>query len=102
MMFGLGGIFVEVLKDVTFRVAPVTANQAMRMLGEIRGAPILNGVRGEAPRDKEALAQTIADYSAMIYDLADEISESDANPGLVYEAGKGLKIADARVILKKK
>jgi acetate---CoA ligase (ADP-forming) len=102
MMFGLGGIFVEVLKDVTFRVAPVTANQAMRMIGEIRGAPILNGVRGEAPRDKEALAQTIADYSAMIYDLADEIAESDANPGLVYEAGKGLKIADARVILKKK
>jgi acetyltransferase len=102
MMFGLGGIFVEVLKDVTFRVAPVTANQAMRMIGEIRGGPILNGVRGEAPRDKDALAETIANYSAMIYDLADEISESDANPGLVYEAGKGLKIADARVILKKK
>ena len=102
MMFGLGGIFVEVLKDVTFRVAPVTANQAMRMVGEIRGGPILNGVRGEAPRDKDALAETIANYSTMIYDLADEISESDANPGLVYEAGKGLKIADARVILKKK
>ena len=102
MMFGLGGIFVEVLKDVTFRVAPVSAHQAMRMLGEIRGAPILNGVRGEAPRDKEALSQTIANYSAMIYDLADEIAESDANPGLVYEVGKGLKIADARVILKKK
>ena len=102
MMFGLGGIFVEVLKDVTFRVAPVSANQAMHMLGEIRGAPILNGVRGEAPRDKEMLAQVIANYSAMIFDLADEISESDANPGLVYETGKGLKIADARVILKKK
>lgn len=102
MMFGLGGIFVEVLKDVTFRVAPVTANQAMRMIGEIRGAPILNGVRGEAARDKEMLAKTIANYSAMIYDLTDEIAESDANPGLVYEAGKGLKIADARIILKKK
>jgi acetyl coenzyme A synthetase (ADP forming)-like protein len=102
MMFGLGGIFVEVLKDVTFRVAPVTNNQASRMLGEIRGAPILAGVRGEAPRDKKVLADTICRYSNMIMDLADEISESDANPVLVYEEGKGAKVVDARIILKKK
>jgi acetyl coenzyme A synthetase (ADP forming)-like protein len=102
MMFGLGGIFVEVLKDVTFRVAPVTNNQALRMLGEIRGAPILAGVRGEAPRDKKVLADTICRYSNMIMDLADEISESDANPVLVYEEGKGAKVVDARIILKKK
>lgn len=102
MMFGLGGIFVEVLKDVTFRVAPVPNGQASRMLGEIRGAPILAGVRGESPRDKAALAETICTYSTMIVDLADEISESDANPVLVYEEGKGLKVVDARVILKKK
>ena len=89
MMFGLGGIFVEVLKDVTFRVAPVASNQALRMLGEIRGAPILAGVRGEKPRDKAALAETICRYSTMILDLADEIAESDANPVLVYEEGKG-------------
>lgn len=102
MMFGLGGIFVEVLKDVTFRVAPVTSTQAERMLGEIRGAPILAGVRGEAPRDKIALAETICAYSSMILDLKDEISESDANPVLVYEEGKGVKVVDARIILKKK
>lgn len=102
MMFGLGGIFVEVLKDVTFRVAPVTTKQALRMLGEIRGAPILAGVRGEKPRDRQALAETICQYSNMILDLADEISESDANPVLVYEEGKGAKVVDARVILKKK
>jgi acetyl coenzyme A synthetase (ADP forming)-like protein len=102
MMFGLGGIFVEVLKDVTFRVAPVTESQAARMLGEIRGAPILAGVRGEAPRDRKAMAATICKYSNMILDLADEISESDANPVLVYEEGKGIKVVDARVILKKK
>jgi acetyltransferase len=102
MMFGLGGIFVEVLKDVTFRVAPVATEQASRMLGEIRGAPILRGVRGEAPRDQMALAETICAYSTMIVDLADEISESDANPVLVYEEGKGLKVVDARIILKKK
>lgn len=102
MMFGLGGIFVEVLKDVTFRVAPVTSSQALRMLSEIRGAPIIAGVRGEAPRDREALADVICQYSTMILDLSDEISESDANPVLVYEMGKGLKVVDARIILKKK
>ena len=102
MMFGLGGIFVEVLKDVTFRVAPVATSQAARMLGEIRGAPILRGVRGESPRDQQALAETICTYSTMIVDLADEIAESDANPVLVYEEGKGLKVVDARIILKKK
>ncbi len=102
MMFGLGGIFVEVLKDVTFRVAPVAAEQALRMLGEIRGAPILRGVRGEAARDQKALADTICAYSTMIVDLKDEIAESDANPVLVYEEGKGVKVVDARIILKKK
>ncbi|MEJ5202965.1 MAG: acetate--CoA ligase family protein [Anaerolineales bacterium] len=102
MMFGLGGIFVEVLKDVTFRVAPVTTKQAIRMLDEIRGAPILAGVRGEKPRDRQALAETVCKYSNMILDLADEISESDANPVLVYEEGKGAKVVDARIILKNK
>lgn len=102
MMFGLGGIFVEVLKDVTFRVAPVAEGQAKRMLGEIRGAPILAGVRGEKPRDRQAMANTICRYSTMIIDLKDEILESDANPVLVYEEGKGVKVVDARIILKKK
>lgn len=102
MMFGLGGIFVEVLKDVTFRVTPVSPVQAKNMLTEINGAPILEGVRGEAPRDRKALADTIVKYSQMVYELADEISESDANPVLVYEDGKALKVADARIILKKK
>lgn len=102
LMFGLGGIFVEVLKDVTFRVTPVSHDHATQMIGEIRGAPILAGVRGEAPRDREALADTIYKYSNMILDLRDEIAESDANPVLVYEEGKGLKVVDARIILKKK
>jgi acetyltransferase len=100
MMFGLGGIFVEVLKDVTFRVAPVSTKSATRMISEIRGAPILAGVRGEAPRDQVVLAETISRYANMIVDLADEVSESDANPVLVYEEGKGLKVVDARIILK--
>lgn len=102
VMFGLGGIFVEVLKDVTFRVTPVTPGNALRMLGEIRGAPVLAGARGEAPRDRKALADVLCKYSNMILDLADEISESDANPVLVYEDGKGVKVVDARIILKKR
>ncbi len=102
IMFGLGGIFVEVLKDVTFRVAPVAAGQAEKMLSEIRGAPILAGVRGEAPRDRKALTEVLCHYSNMILQLGDEISETDANPVLVYEEGRGVKVVDARIILKKK
>jgi len=102
VMFGLGGIFVEVLKDVTFKVAPFSINQARKMLEEIKAAPILAGIRGEKPRDKEKLAETICKYANMIVDLKDEISESDANPVLVYEVGQGLKVADARIILKQK
>ena len=93
-MFGLGGIFVEVLKDVTFRVTPVSKGQARRMMSEIRGAPILKGARGEAPRDQEALIETICKFSNMILDLRDEISETDANPLLLrvnMEAGHGGK-----------
>ena len=102
VMFGLGGIFVEVLKDVTFRVSPVSSYQASRMIEEIRGAPILSGVRGEKPRDKAALSETICRYSNMIEDLSEEVSETDANPVLAYEEGKGVKVVDARIILKKK
>lgn len=101
VMFGLGGIFVEVLKDVTFRVSPVNKQQIEGMLTEIRGAPILNGVRGEAGRDKAALVNMLYQYSTMVSELAGEITETDANPVLVYEAGKGLKVVDARIILKK-
>lgn len=100
VMFGLGGIFVEVLKDVTFRVAPISESQAQVMLDEIRGAPILDGVRGESPRDRKALAAVLAKYACMILDLEDEIAESDANPVLVYEEGKGVIVVDARIILK--
>jgi acetate---CoA ligase (ADP-forming) len=102
VMFGLGGIFVEILKDVTFRVAPVSAEQSFKMLSDIKGAPILAGARGEAPRDREALAGVLSRYSQMITDLSDEISESDANPVIVYEEGDGVTIVDARIILKDK
>ena len=102
VMFGLGGIFVEVLKDVTFRVAPISDKEAETMLDEIKGVPILDGTRGEAPRDKKMLAHVLAQYAFMVTDLADEILESDANPILVYEEGEGVQVVDARIILKEK
>ena len=102
VMFGLGGIFVEVLKDVTFRVAPISNKEAQNMLDEIKSSPILDGARGELPRDKEALAKVLTNYAYMSTDPADEIAESDANPVLVYEEGKGVKVVDARIILKEK
>ena len=102
VMFGLGGIFVEVLQDVTFRIAPFGKKQADEMMNEIQGTPILNGIRGEKPKDKEKLNETICRYALMVSDLKDEISESDANPVLVYDQGNGLKVADARIILTKK
>ncbi len=102
VMFGLGGIFVEVLKDVTFRVAPVSKEQAMGMQTGIKAAPILAGARGEAPRDRAATAEVITKYSDMILALRDEVAESDANPVLIYPEGQGVKVVDARIILTKK
>jgi acetyltransferase len=102
IMFGLGGIFVEVLKDVTFRVAPVNREQVEQMVSEIRSVAILAGARGEAPRDREALQDLLCRYAGMVYDLRDEVAETDANPVLVYEEGKGVKAVDARIILKQK
>jgi acetate---CoA ligase (ADP-forming) len=101
VMFGLGGIFVEILRDVTFRVAPVSPDQAFTMLSDINGAPILEGARGEAPKDRQALAHLLSRYSQMVCDLADEIQETDANPVIVYDENKGGIIVDARIILKR-
>ena len=100
-MFGLGGIFVEVLKDVTFRVAPFSPACAKKMLPEIKAYPILQGVRGEKRLDQEKLADTMSRLSQLVSDLSDEIAETDANPIMLYEEGKGLKVVDARIILKK-
>lgn len=102
LMFGLGGIFVEIMKDVTFKVAPIDEETALSMQAEIRASKILEGARGESPRDQKALANVLAHYSYMIYDLKDEIAESDANPVIVYEDGKGVAVVDARIILTKK
>ncbi len=96
VMFGIGGIFVEVFKDVSFRIAPVEEYEAVDMIYGIKGAKVLKGFRNREPADIPALAQTIIQVSAIMVSL-EEIKEIDLNPVLVYP--KGLKAVDARVIL---
>ncbi len=98
VMFGLGGIFVEILKDVTFRIAPFSKDEALDMVKEINGYGILRGARGEKPRDIEAIADAVSRLSQLVWDFRDYIKEVDANPVIVYE--KGLSVVDARIILK--
>lgn len=100
MVFGLGGIFVEVLRDVSFRIAPVDDNEALEMINEIKSSKILAGFRGSAPRDKKALAEIIVKLSKLVTEIP-QIKEVDLNPVMVYEEGKGAKIADARFIISK-
>ena len=96
VMFGLGGIFVEVLKDVSFRLPPISKKEAMNMMGEIKGYPILKGIRGTEPADLDAVADVIEKTSKMVMDLP-EISELDMNPIFVYN--KGLMVVDARIVM---
>jgi acyl-CoA synthetase (NDP forming) len=100
VMFGLGGIFAEVLKDVAFRLAPVTPAMAREMIAEIRGYPLLAGARGRAPADVDALADAIVKLSALALDLKDCVAELDVNPLMVMERGGGVKAADALVKLR--
>jgi acyl-CoA synthetase (NDP forming) len=97
VMFGLGGIFAEVLKDVAFRLAPVTPSMAREMIAEIKGYPLLAGARGRAPADVDALADAIVKLSALAVDLEDHVAELDINPLFVFERGKGVKAADALI-----
>src|SRR5262249_54007575 len=94
--FGLGGVLVEVLKDITFRLAPATHDDALSMLDGIQAAEILRGVRGAKPVEREALSTMIERVSALVADFP-EISELDLNP--VFATDKGATAADVRVVL---
>ena len=96
LMFGLGGIFVEILKDVTFRIAPVTEQEAKEMITEVKAYPLLQGYRGQPQADINAILQIILSTSKLVMDRP-EIKELDLNPIMVYE--KGAKTVDARIIL---
>jgi len=96
LMFGLGGIFVEVLKDVTFRIAPVTADEAREMISEVKAYPLLKGYRGMPPADIDVIVKILLSTSKLVMEH-DEIKELDLNPIMVYR--KGAKTVDARIIL---
>jgi acetyl-CoA synthetase (ADP-forming) len=96
LMFGLGGIFVEVLKDVTFRIAPVTKEEAYEMICEVKAYPLLKGYRNTLTADVDAIAKIILNTSRLVT-THEEIKELDLNPILVYK--KGAKTVDARIIL---
>jgi acetyltransferase len=96
--FGMGGIYVEVLKDVVFRLAPLSKQEAQEQIEAIRSFPILRGVRGEAPADIASILDTILRTSQLVTDFP-EIVEMDINPLMVYDQGQGSIVLDARIIL---
>jgi len=98
MMFGLGGIYVEALRDVAFRIAPFDRRDAKEMIGDIRASGVLRGVRGERASDLEALAEALLRLSQLAVDFP-EIVEFDINPVTVFEDGHGLVGIDPRLIL---
>jgi len=97
IMFGVGGILVEVLKDVSFRVLPISRTAPLKMMEEIKSYPILNGVRGKSPVDKKALSKLLLTVSDII-EAYPQIKEMDLNPVIAHE--DGITIVDARIILK--
>jgi len=96
IMFGLGGIFVEILKDISFRILPIEERDAEEMITEIKGYEILKGARGDPPRDIQAIKEVLMKISKLTTENP-EINEIDLNPVFVFE--KGLQVVDARMIL---
>jgi acetyltransferase len=100
IMFGLGGIFVEVMKDVSIRILPVSHRDVKDMIHQIRGYTILGGTRGRNPSDLDALASVLLKTACLAEEFSEEIAEIDINPLIVLEEGKGVKAVDALVLLK--
>jgi len=99
LMFGIGGILVELLEDVSFRIAPITEYDAKEMITENKAYSILDGYRGKPKADIEAIVEVLMKISKLVTEH-EEINEMDLNPVFIYE--KGLICVDARIILKKK
>jgi acyl-CoA synthetase (NDP forming) len=99
--FGLGGIFVEILKDISLRVVPVSKSEAKKMVREIKGYPVLEGTRGNAPADIDSVIDLLQKLSRLSEDFKEDIAEIDINPLLVFEEGQGAKALDALVVLRK-
>ncbi len=98
VMFGLGGVWVEVLEDISFRLAPLSAEDAREMIQEIKGYSVLAGIRGTPPADVGALVDIIQKVGQLAHEFS-EIAEMDLNPIFTFDDGKGAVVADARIIL---
>src|SRR5437762_2547118 len=98
VMLGLGGIFVEVLRDVTFRVAPFGVEEAQRMIGELRGRAMLEGARGQPPCDIDALAVALSKLSVFVAAQQGQFTSIDVNPLLVRPKGQGAAALDALIL----
>jgi len=99
ILFGLGGIYVELLKDVALRTAPLREEDARDMIEEIQGKALLDGVRGQPPRDRQALVSIMMQLSRMAVELGGRIVELDINPLILYPEGEGAVAADALIVL---
>ena len=99
LLFGLGGIYVELFKDVSFRIAPLRELGARRMIRQIRGYKMFEEFRGELPSDTEAIQECLQRLSQLVIDC-EEIDELDINPLIVYQEGNGAVVVDARILLK--
>ncbi len=100
VMFGLGGIYVNFLKDVSFRLAPLSEPEAREMMEETKAYSLLKGIRGEAPSDIEALKNTLLRVGQLVWDFP-EIVEMDINPVIVYGRGEGCVALDVKMTLSK-
>jgi acetate---CoA ligase (ADP-forming) len=98
LMVGLGGIHVEVLRDVVFTPVPVTAEAVPGLLAGLKGAALLDGARGAPPADSAALAQLVAALSQFVADHADAVAEIDLNPVIVHGKGQGVSVVDALIV----
>lgn len=98
LIFGMGGIFVELLKDVSMRIPPLTRSEAEEMVMEVKTAPLLEGYRGGKARDIEALVDVILRFSRFSTDLGPKLKTAEINPLMVLEKGKGVKAVDALVV----
>jgi len=101
VMVGLGGITTELFRDVIYRSAPVSAEEASSMLDDLKAAPLLRGFRGSAKADIAALSQLISQLSRLAASACSEIAEIELNPVLVHPEGRGVTIVDALVVPKR-
>jgi acyl-CoA synthetase (NDP forming) len=99
LLFGMGGVMVEIYNDVALRVCPIMEFEAREMIAEVKGARLLEGFRGQPAADVKALAETLVSVSHLAVQLDGKLSELDINPLLVLPEGQGVKAVDALVLL---